>query len=41
MLRDQNDASLDSGKGIISAPIMRMKNGARANPHLQDGIPEK
>ncbi len=41
MLRDQNGASLDSGKGIISAPIMRMKNGARPNPHLQDGIPEK
>jgi len=30
-----------AGKGIISAPIMRMKNGARPNPHLQDGVPEK
>jgi len=30
-----------AGKGIISAPIMRMKTGARPNPHLQDGVPEK
>src|SRR5258708_39179585 len=30
-----------AGKGIISAPIMRMKTAARPNPHLQDGVPEK